>query len=126
MSADPYSAEVRRLFAEPAHAGVLDGATVVRREGQGVSIELSARKHAGRLAALAFRARACPHLIAAAEAFCAACEGRSSAELGRFRVVDLARELGIPTEKTGRILVLEDTVRMLETALNQSGETGRT
>ena len=117
MSADPYSAEVRALFASPAHAGDLDGGRTVAASGQDVRLELSGAATGGRLEALRFRAWACPHGIAAAEAACASLEGATVAELLEFSVVDLMENLAVPVEKTGRILVLEDAGRSLGQAL---------
>ena len=109
---DPYSERVRALFGSPAHAGSLDG-PVVRLDDQGVRIELSATVAGGRLEKLAFRAYGCPHVIAAAEAFCDEYEGREAGELEAFSGADLMQNLPVPHEKTGRILVLEDAVRSL-------------
>ncbi len=124
MSADPYGPEVRRLFAAPEHAGIPPGAAVVRQDADDVSIELGARASAGRLERLGFRAYGCPHVIAAAEAVCARFDGRPVAMLADFAVAELMQSLAVPTEKTGRLLVLEDAVRMLGAALGQSGVPG--
>ena len=113
MSADPYSARVRVLFADPAHAGQLANTAGVLVEDQGVRIAFSAQLAAGRIDTLRFQAWGCPHVIAAAEAFCANYEGRSSAELLDFSRSDLMQSLSVPVEKTGRILVIEDAVRSL-------------
>lgn len=113
MSADPYSERVRELFANPAHAGDLPGAARAHVEDQGVRIALSALCEHGRLRALRFRAWGCPHLIAAAEAFCREYEGRACTDLAEFGVAEVMQTLPVPTEKTGRILVLEDAVRSL-------------
>jgi NifU-like protein involved in Fe-S cluster formation len=113
MSADPYSAAVRELFAHPAHAGALDGGRTVAVADPDVRLEISALVTDERLAALRFRAWACPHVIAAAEAACAQLEGAAIAELLGFSAVDLMEKLAVPVEKTGRILVLEDAVRSL-------------
>jgi NifU-like protein involved in Fe-S cluster formation len=113
--ADPYGVLVRRLFRAPAHAGQLDGACRVQRECQGVAVELSMAVDGPSIAKLRFRAYGCPHLIAAAEAFCEAYEGRSVAELAGFTAVELCERLPVPAQKTGRILVLEDAVRSLAT-----------
>jgi NifU-like protein involved in Fe-S cluster formation len=113
MSTDPYSARVRALFADPAHAGQLANAAGVLVEDQGVRIAFSAQLAAGRIDTLRFQAWGCPHVIAAAEAFCADYEGRSSAELLDFSISDLMQSLSVPVEKTGRILVIEDAVRSL-------------
>ena len=117
MSADPYSPDVRALFADPAHAGVLDSARTVTISGQDVRLELSALAKGGRIDAMRFRAWACPHVVAAAEAACARLEGAPVAELLEFSAVDLMENLAVPVGKTGRILVLEDAVRSLGQAL---------
>jgi NifU-like protein involved in Fe-S cluster formation len=113
MSTDPYSARVRVLFADPAHAGQLANAVGVLVEDQGVRIAFSAQLAAGRIDTLRFQAWGCPHVIAAAEAFCANYEGRTSAELLDFSTSDLMQSLSVPVEKSGRILVIEDAVRSL-------------
>ena len=113
MSTDPYSARVRVLFADPAHAGQLANAVVVLLEDQGVRIAFSAQLAAGRIDTLRFQVWGCPHVIAAAEALCENYEGRSTAELLDFSTSDLMQSLSVPVEKTGRILVIEDAVRSL-------------
>lgn len=113
MSADPYSEPVRLLFDNPRHAGELDGALHVEFDDQGIRFRLEARVGDGRIEALRFRARGCPHVIAAAEWFCHTHEGRPAADLLEFRVSDLMQSLCVPVEKTGRILVIEDAVRSL-------------
>lgn len=117
MSMDPYSPEVRKLFAEPLHAGELDRATCVETDDQGIRLRLEALIDEGEIEALRFRAYGCPHVIAATEAFCAAYEGRPAADLLEFRADGLMQSLPVPVEKTGRILVLEDAVRSLGQAI---------
>ncbi len=123
MSADPYSQEVRDLFATTAHAGVIDDGFVVRIEEQGVRLELSATADSECLGELRFRAWGCPHLIAAAEAFCKEYSGRRISNLSEFSVPGLMQTLAVPVEKTGRILVLEDAVRSLGAAVRESPAT---
>jgi NifU-like protein involved in Fe-S cluster formation len=117
MSGDPYGARVRSLFAALDHAGELDEATVAEVEEQGIRLRLEARLAGDMIEALRFRAYGCPHVLAAAEAFCAGYEGRPSADLLEFRASDLMQSLPVPVEKTGRILVLEDAVRSLGQAI---------
>ena len=117
MNTEPYSDVVRRLFADPAHAGVLEQGSSVLIEAQGVRVELSAVVKDGRLAALRFRTWGCPHLIAAAESFCASFEGLDVAQLETFTGAPISEKLDVPVQKTGRILVLEDAVRSLHAAL---------
>ena len=112
MTSDPYSDEVRRLFKAPAHAGTAKEASA-RVDAQGVSVELSANARDGRLETVRFRAKGCPHLVAAAEALCADLEGQPVAALESHFGTDIMRRLSVPVEKTGRILILEDTAALL-------------
>ena len=113
MSADPYSAAVRELFTEPDHAGEVEGGVTARVDEQGVRVQLSALVEGGVIAEMRFRAWGCPHLIAAAEWACGDSEGQPVAALEDFQIAPIMENLTIPTEKTGRILVLEDAVRSL-------------
>jgi len=113
MSSDPYSAEVRALFAVPRHGGALENALCAAVEEQGVRISLFATVEEGIVTRLQFQAWGCPHVIAAAEAFCAESEGRTASDLLEFTVSGLMQSLSVPVEKSGRILVLEDAVRSL-------------
>ncbi len=113
MSGDPYSPAVRELFAVPKHVGDVEGGSAALVADQGVSVRLSARVKAGAIEAMRFRAWGCPHLIAAAEWLCDYYEGRPFEALEDFPSAPIMENLAIPTEKTGRILVLEDTVRSL-------------
>lgn len=122
MNTDPYSARVRTLFEHPGHAGSLDGAPQVLIEGQGVRIALAADVKAGRIRAFRFRAYGCPHVIAAAEALCERYEGRPAAELEAFEAAGLVRDLPVPAEKTGRILVIEDAARALGKTLRGASD----
>jgi len=122
MSSDPYSSRVRELFRAPAHAGEFDGPFRVEVEDQGVRISLSAEISAGELQTLRFKAWGCPHVIAAAEAFCASYEGRPIAGLLEFSASDLMQSLPVPVEKTGRILVIEDAVRSLGSAARDASK----
>ena len=120
MSNDPYSDMVRELFASAAHAGSLDDAATVRVDDQGVSIELFAGLSGEDVEVLRFRAYGCPHLIAAAEQVCAEFEGQPAASLLEFSSAGLMKTLAVPVEKTGRILVLEDAVRSLGSAVRDT------
>ena len=113
MSSDPYSRRVRELFAAPAHAGDLDGGETALVAGQDVRVQLAATVSDGAIRALRFRAWGCPHVIAAAESACAALEGQPVGALTVWTAADLMENLPVPVEKTGRILVIEDTVRSL-------------
>lgn len=114
---DPYSDTVRRLFAAPEHAGDLENAPTGYFEDQGLRIRLSAAMESGTIRALRFRAYGCPHVIAACEVICREFEGKPLAALEAFDSAQIMTDLAVPAEKTGRILVVEDTVRSLVAAI---------
>ena len=113
MTADPYNAALRKLFAETAHAGSVDNGSCVLVDDQGLRVSLSASVADGQIETMRFRAWGCPHLLAAAEFACDYYEGRSVADLDKFPSARIMEYLAVPAEKTGRILVLEDAVRSL-------------
>jgi NifU-like protein involved in Fe-S cluster formation len=110
---------VRELFAAPAHVGPLANAAGVLVEDQGIRIAFSAEVADGRIDTLRFQAWGCPHVIAAAEVFCAKYEGKTASDLLEFSASGLMQSLSVPVEKTGRILVIEDAVRSLAQALGK-------
>jgi len=120
MSVGPYNSLVRELFANTAHAGSLSDAVSAKKNEQGVRIELFASGKDGAIERLRFGAWGCPHVIAAAEAVCAEFEGQTASQLEEFSVADLMQRLAVPAQKSGRIIVLEDTVRLLGAALSES------
>ncbi len=114
MISDPYGERVRELFAYPDHAGDLENpAARAQVVDQGVRIALAADIDGDTIVSLRFRAWGCPHLLAAAEAFCRDFEGRPVAALAEFGAAEIMQTLPVPREKLGRILVLEDAVRSL-------------
>jgi NifU-like protein involved in Fe-S cluster formation len=118
VTSDPYSAQVRELFTGVEHAGDLEKpAARVQISEQDVRLALAADIDDDIIVRLRFRAWGCPHLLAAAEAFCRAYEGRPARELLVFGAAEIMQTLPVPREKLGRILVLEDAVR----SLGQSG-----
>lgn len=121
MPADPYSPLVRKLFAAPAHVAAAagepqDGETVFIA-GQGVSVRLNAKVNDSDLVNLSFRARGCPHFLAACEWLCRRYSGKAASELDVFMPAEIMQTLAIPAAKSARILVLEDAVRSLRTCL---------
>ncbi len=117
MIGDPYSPRVREYFNNPRHAGDLENAAIGYFADQGLRIRLAATVADGKIMALRFKAWACPHTIAAAEAVCVYYEGRDVRDLEEFSSDQIMEDLGVPIEKTGRILVLEDTIRSLRQAI---------
>jgi len=117
--ADPYNALTKALFADPAHAGDLQSdharsaSANAAESAAGARIELAVGINDDKLQECRFRVFGCPHLIAAAEWLCKEYEGRPLADIADFRAADCMGPLAIPVEKTGRILLLEDAIRLL-------------
>ena len=117
MNNNPYNSAVRDCFASPDHAGRAKGDIAAFFEDQGMRIRLSASVQDSTITELRFLAWGCPHVIAASETFCRQYEGRAVTELELFATDQIMQDLAVPVEKTGRILVLEDTVRSLRAAI---------
>ena len=117
-----YSSQVLECFRSPRHAqtGAVDDesgiSATVSEGGAGSRIRLSGVSDGERWTQLGWRVFGCPHTMAAAEAACRRFEGAAHAAPREFAFVELVEELGIPVEKTGRVLLLEDAFRALEAA----------
>jgi NifU-like protein involved in Fe-S cluster formation len=118
MSADPYNSVVRAYFADPQHAGAIPGAAAGYFEDQGIRLKLYAEVAQEQIESMRFEVWGCPHVIAATEAVCRHFEGSKLSELDKFPSAQIMRDLAVPVEKTGRILVVEDTVRSLRAAIH--------
>ena len=123
---DPYNSLTRQYFANPVHAGDLrdeytaSAVALASESGNGAQVQLAAGVRDGRVHECRFRAYGCPHLIAAAEWACSSFEGRTASALAEFRVDECMQALEVPTAKTGRILLLEDAIRLLHEQMNQT------
>lgn len=115
-SEQPYSELVTRHFDAPENVGplcgeprnVFSGACGQREHGARVRFE--ARIEAGRVVGIAFQAYGCPHVIAACSLVTQRLTGRPATDLERFDIEELARALGVPVEKTGRMLLVQDAL----------------
>jgi len=113
---EPYSERVARYFASSEHVGPLDcersnvftGAAGRRENGLRVCFE--ARIQAGQIDEIVFQAYGCPHAIAACSLISERLTGRPATELERLDPQVLIQELGVPVEKTGRMLILQDAL----------------
>ncbi len=72
-------------------------------------LQLFAFQRKGSPAAIRFRARSCPHLLAACELVCKALSELENPSQWP-QINSLIGELDIPIEKAGRVLLLEDAV----------------
>ena len=116
-----YSTRVLELFRRlPGTAALPAGeGTEVAGEAlaldRGAWVRFQARIAGGRVADCVFRAWGCPHTLAAAAWIVQ--ELRSHPVAGRAAIdaARLARELDVPPEKMGRMLVVEDALEALLT-----------
>jgi NifU-like protein involved in Fe-S cluster formation len=126
MQADrpQYSPVVVDHFDRPRNVGRLEPAPDVitaragRRE-QGVEFLASARISDDRIAAARFEVYGCPHCIAAASWLSERLVGCTRADLQGWSWREAVAALQIPAEKRGRLLILEDALRVLAEAWRQ-------
>ena len=79
--------------------------------GREVWIRFRLRVEAGRVRDAAYRVYGCPHTMAAAAWLAEQVQGRAVADVVPGRPQEWAEALGIPAEKLGRLLTLEDALR---------------
>lgn len=126
---DPYSKLVRQYFANPVHAGPLpdqynDSVVAETAESDsGARVVIAAVVEGEIMRLLRYQIFGCPHLIAAAEAFCDDAEGQPFSALLDLDVPKLIDRLAIPVEKTGRLFILEDAARALHISVSGSMST---
>jgi NifU-like protein involved in Fe-S cluster formation len=112
-----YSATVEKRFRNPQAAGALplDDTDVV--DGEAGSIEKAAwvrfylRIGAGRVIDARFKAYGCPHTLAAADWVAEHAVGETPERAFPEGAAQLLRLLEAPTEKLGRLLIVEDALR---------------
>jgi NifU-like protein involved in Fe-S cluster formation len=113
---DPYSAEVRRRFAAPLGAGRPPAGAAGWTSGSaeepasGTRICVHLRQRAGRVEELRYEVFGCPHTIAAL-AWIAELVARGELRNLTIDLQGIAAALGIPPEKLGRLLAIEDAIR---------------
>jgi NifU-like protein involved in Fe-S cluster formation len=115
---DPrYSAQVLDHFAAPRHAGRLPegpGQVLQADAGEyrlGTTVRFALRIESQRVAAVAFRAYGCPHVLAACSLAAERLAGAPVRALAELAAKDLAAALDVPPEKLGRLLIVEDALR---------------
>lgn len=113
-----YSALVVEHFEHPRNSGrfapaadVIEGAA--GRSADGTQFVLTARIHNNVIAEARFQAFGCPHSIAAASWLSERIVGLTQAELMQWQWREVAQALDVPTEKGGKLLILEDAAQGL-------------
>jgi NifU-like protein involved in Fe-S cluster formation len=111
-----YSSEVRRRFPAPARAGSIppDAGTTVTAAAEDQSLRFWVRfqveLEGPRIGRVRFRAFGCPHGLAAADLVAAELEGKPVDAMTAIDLEDLASRIGLPREKHGKLLRIEDAL----------------
>lgn len=113
-----YNALVTEHFHRPRHTPCHRGEpdVVVGAAGSieaGVVFRLSAKIKGPHIAELRFEAYGCPYSIAAASLLTQRAVGFSREDASNWSSRALAKEVDLPNEKRGRLLILEDALRDL-------------
>lgn len=114
-----YSPRVLELFRKLPGAGALPAGAGMVVAGEAVALDrgawvrFEARLEAGRVADCRFRAFGCPHTLAAAALAASKLVTATPADASPVDARLLARELDVPAEKLGRLLVVEDAIHAL-------------
>ena len=120
-----YTPEVVRRFDSPRRAGELQAGLpgLVSGEAEDRTLQVWVRFQLqvtdGAVRAARFAAFGCPHTIAAVGRVAEWLEGRLASDIGRLDIGMVEGELGVPTEKRGKLLRIEDALAACGRALNK-------
>ena len=120
-----YGLEVRRLFAAPSRSGEYPAGEPDFASGEAedralqVWVRFQLEVTDGIVRQARYRVFGCPHTVAAAERAAEWLEGRPVEAIGALDLRAIGRSLGVPAEKLGKLLRIEDALaacrRSLET-----------
>jgi hypothetical protein len=107
-----YNELTRRYFDSMSHVGALSGLSVFRgaagtRE-QGTWVQFDVHAERGCVLAVRFLAFGCPHTIAVAAWLAEQATLRPTTPALPQSVQQLSERFAVPTEKMGRLLIIED------------------
>jgi NifU-like protein involved in Fe-S cluster formation len=120
-----YTPEVVRRFDSPRRAAELRAGLpgLVSGEAEDRTLQVWVRFQLqvidGVVQAARFAAFGCPHTVAAASRAAEWLEGRLAGDVARLDMRAIGRELGVPVEKLGKLLRIEDAVAACGRALNK-------
>ena len=120
-----YTSEVVRRFDSPRKAGELPYDTPGLVSGEAhdrtlhVWIRFQLQVIDGAIRAARFAVFGCPHTVAAASAVAERLEGRPVDDAARLDMRALQAELGVPVDKLGKLLRIEDAVAACRRALDR-------
>jgi NifU-like protein involved in Fe-S cluster formation len=122
-----YSPEVRRRLEQPERRGVRENAADApvcgRADDRSLNVWVCMQVEVadGTVVAARYEAYGCPHFLAAADWIAASIEGRPVAALNEPVAREAAGALEVPTEKLGKLLVVEDALAACARAAMRSG-----
>ena len=109
-----YGSEVEERFLSPSRVGEFEEGTpgLVSGEAQdrtlNVWIRFQVQVLDGAIRAARFNVYGCPYTVAAADWAAEWLEGRPGAALAKLEMRERRRALGVPLEKLGKLLLIED------------------
>ncbi|HJS22282.1 MAG TPA: iron-sulfur cluster assembly scaffold protein [Steroidobacteraceae bacterium] len=77
----------------------------------GTWVRFALRSRAGRVTEARFKAYGCPHTLAAVAWLAEHARDKTLAQLAAEGLEEVVRSLDIPTEKLGRLLIVQDALR---------------
>lgn len=125
-----YSSEVLRRFGsramkqpEPGQGSVVSGEAEDRTLGVWVRFVLEIDDDV--VARAGYEVFGCPHAVAAADWIAEWLAGRPIDAVGRLDVHDVAKRLGVPVHKLGKLLRIEDALLACTDQLTDPGSEGK-
>jgi len=116
MNGNPYHPQVVELFGRLPFAGRMQSGADVSTgaaggQSFGAEVRFWLKCSGGRIQAISFQAFGCPHTIAAAAWVAQRARGLTLADVERTAWLEVEHALGVPPEKRGRLLIVEDALR---------------
>ncbi len=118
-----YSPEVERRLRSPERAGVESAPALSTVTGEAedrslnVWVQYQVQLRGSTIGTVRFEAYGCPHVVAAADWHAERLEGLPSSALAEPDTRGARQALGVPTEKLGKLLVIENALVACATAL---------
>lgn len=119
-----YDSQVRQRFLAAHRAGPLNGISgLVSGEAEdrtlNVWVRFQLRILHGAIHTVRYNVYGCPHTVAAAEWIAERLEGRPAGALDELSMRECLEILGVPVEKLGKLLLLEDALAACRSRLDK-------
>ena len=120
-----YDSQVRQRFLSAHRAGPLNDGTSGLVSGEAedqtlnVWIRFQLRMRHGAIRTVRYNVYGCPHTVAAAEWTAEWLEGRPTGALDELSMRQCLEVLGVPVEKLGKLLLLEDALAACRRRLDE-------